>query len=53
MTVVSRGASVALGILVAAFLGSSLDPDARQEILRWSDPKPALTEFRTWLGALL
>lgn len=37
---------------IATFLGSSLDMSARQEIFRWSDPRPAFFELREWLRAL-
>jgi predicted ATP-grasp superfamily ATP-dependent carboligase len=36
----------------ARFLGSFLDLSCRQEVFRWSDPRPGLRETRHWLGAL-
>lgn len=34
------------------FVATCFDLGCRQEILRWSDPRPAAHELRTWLGAL-
>ena len=34
------------------FIGSCFDFSGRQEVLRWSDPRPGLLEFRQWLAAL-
>lgn len=34
------------------FVRTFLDVSCKQEILRWSDPKPAIVEFRNWLRAL-
>jgi predicted ATP-grasp superfamily ATP-dependent carboligase len=36
----------------AHFLQTFLDPSCRQEVFRWSDPRPGLREARQWLGAL-
>jgi predicted ATP-grasp superfamily ATP-dependent carboligase len=36
----------------ARFLGSFLDLSCRQEVFRWSDPRPGLRETRHWLSAL-
>lgn len=38
---------------LAEFMASFVDADTRQEIFRWSDPKPALIEAGTWLKSLL
>jgi predicted ATP-grasp superfamily ATP-dependent carboligase len=37
---------------VARFLRSFFDLSCRQEVFRWSDPKPGWRELRNWLGAL-
>jgi predicted ATP-grasp superfamily ATP-dependent carboligase len=34
------------------FLQTFLDPSCRQEVFRWSDPRPGLRESRHWLSAL-
>lgn len=36
----------------AHFLQTFLDPSCRQEVFRWSDPRPGLRETRHWLSAL-
>jgi hypothetical protein len=36
----------------AHFLQTFLDPSCRQEVFRWSDPRPGLREIRHWLSAL-
>jgi predicted ATP-grasp superfamily ATP-dependent carboligase len=38
--------------VAAQFIGSFFDLSCRQEIFRWSDPRPALREARQWFGAL-
>jgi predicted ATP-grasp superfamily ATP-dependent carboligase len=47
-----HGAADKLGA-AGSFLGSFFDLAARQEVFRWSDPRPGLREARSWLGALL
>ena len=34
------------------FIGSCFDFSSRQEVLRWSDPRPGFLEVRQWLAAL-
>jgi predicted ATP-grasp superfamily ATP-dependent carboligase len=36
----------------AAFAASGLDFSCRQEVFRWSDPRPGVRELRQWLAAL-
>lgn len=37
---------------VGAFLASCIDFSARQEVFRWSDPRPGARELASWIGSL-
>lgn len=38
--------------VIKDFLWTFFDGASRQEVFRWSDPRPAIHEFRQWFGAL-
>lgn len=46
-----RSLSARLGAL-SAFLGTGFDSRCRQEVLRWSDPRPGWLELRQWLASV-
>lgn len=48
----TRTPATARGKAIGEFLRSFFDSAARQEVFRWSDPKPALREAGAWLKAL-